>query len=235
MTSCSEDSASYLVTSNSAQRPESNVRATTAEHRRTVGGDGRAPLPSRHGSFWDALISGSWKLKQRSPREGYTAFSAECTPGAPTGQFAFPSHQIVSGICSGKSNKEMAYELRASEASVSRYVARIVGRVRAKRKTMPLLRRALQEVTIPSGEVVHFAIEIVAHRLWSVSEAQVVRSSLSGISNAQIASRRRRSPHTVRNQLRSALLKADCRDLAELSGEVEVRTHWSQPRLFTTA
>ncbi|WP_437681822.1 LuxR C-terminal-related transcriptional regulator [Sorangium sp. So ce131] len=165
-------------------------------------------------SLWQVLGSARWSLVA-TPGSGGTRSLVvyENTPFAPDPRSLSQRERTVAQLAAmGHSNKLIAYDLGIGEGSVSALLTRVRRKLRVRsRAELIKLVVALSSAPAPKEEEAGGRVAVVdgPEERWeppaqlTSAEGEVARLAALGLSNADIAERRRVSQRTVANQLAS--------------------------------
>lgn len=172
-----------------------------------------------NGGLWAEVVAGRWSLVQSRDTDGSLLVKAyrNCRGVADARALSAAELEILPHVVMGKSNIAIALDLGVSEATISRHVEKILLRLGCTREAVPLFVRALDGTPVSLAPAIQFHLDVQGPCTWSEAEREVARATLSGLSIAEIACERRRSEHTVRKQLRSAVRKAGGADRLDLA------------------
>ncbi len=177
---------------------------------------------------WRALTEGRWSLVDEIERDGKRVLFA--LPNAPSvldpRRLTAMERVVARFVAMGHSNKLIAYELGIAEGTVGAHVHAILEKFGLRRRVeivdrVTLLATATtREVKVSDEKVVVVTAPTRSGSdLPSLSRAEraVAELAARGLSNAEIAKRRRCSPRTVANQLASVFVKLGIESRSELA------------------
>ena len=120
--------------------------------------------------------------------------------------------QVLDLFAQGKSQKEIAYDLRIAGSTVATHLRKTLDRLGIERQLVPYAASVLRDGT----ELPDDAGEVPLPSVLTPAEADIVRAALRGASNAEIARGRGRSVRTVANQFASLFRKLRVGSRSEL-------------------
>jgi DNA-binding NarL/FixJ family response regulator len=176
-------------------------------------------------SAWDAVISGRWSLVDRFDSDGKRFVLAYRNPsGVLDPRRLTPGEEACAQLAAlGRSNKEIGSELGVNESTASTQVASALKKLGLGSRTLlPLFWRDLQGQTWAVDErdarLIACASDeqpAAALRGLTPAEREVARGLMSGLSDAEIASKRGRSRRTVTRQTETIYRKLGAHSRAE--------------------
>lgn len=179
---------------------------------------------------WRALTEGRWSLVDEIERDGKRLLLA--LPNAPTvvdpRRLSAMERIVARFVAMGHANKLIAYELGISEGTVAAHVHAILRKFGLRRRVeivdrVTLLSEATTREVKLDGETLVVVSANSARpagetsSVLSNAELVVARLAARGLSNVEIARRRRSSPRTVANQLASIFAKLGLHSRSELA------------------
>ncbi|HZO17327.1 MAG TPA: LuxR C-terminal-related transcriptional regulator [Polyangiaceae bacterium] len=158
--------------------------------------------------LWRGLVSGRWSLIDRGLGENRTLVACRNEPHNPDPRrLSSREHAIVELAVTGAPNKQIAYALGLAPTTIATHLQRalrklgVANRVELVRLGVLAQGRA-EHVSVDGQEFVIAAGEREAPMLpLSRAEREVALLIAEGLTNAEIAQRRRRSERTVANQI----------------------------------
>jgi DNA-binding CsgD family transcriptional regulator len=186
--------------------------------------------------LWPALVAGQWILVDRFESSGQRVVVAYRNDSLAAPHQALEPAEAHALRCAldGDANKAIALELRVSEATVSRLIARGLKRLGLRRLTDASELRAMAMSVLPLGNAAA-AVDVAVltrapHALRPVrldgaesltaAERDVLSGVLAGQSHARIAAQRNTSARTIANQIASIFTKLGVQSRRELLARV---------------
>lgn len=178
---------------------------------------------------WRALTEGRWSLVDVVERDGKRFLFALPNPPSVLDPRRLTTMEriIARYVAMGHSNKLIAYELGVAEGTVAAHLHTTLKKLGLRRRIDIIARIALlssgteREVTVGAQRLVIVGAPATAggRSLESLSAAElaIARLVARGLTNAEIAQRRRSSPRTVANQLARIFAKLGLRSRSELA------------------
>ncbi len=171
-------------------------------------------------SLWTQAFNGEVEVSVRPAEAGQLVVQTAPLFTNATAMSELPS-RLMEGLRLGHSNTQMAVKTDYSEASVSRWTRRELARLGLVRQVVPLCARVLERLNFFVTTRHEIVVTLLPPPSWSDAEAEVASLALAGQGIAEIAGSRKRSPATIRKQLRHAAHKLNCADVPEVSARVQ--------------